>query len=191
MGAGSSPLSGTFSLVYPGQTFQEAAETGPISVHASAGSLASELANLDSLTMDDIRVSRSSPSAEGELAWTVTFVSGWGDVPMMQAVLDSVTGTGAAVRVTTVANGVAPVKGSVSLVAFGVRGKVRTVNDVSNKLHALGSESTARSAVARICFNVLRRCQRNSVFPRVPYGRNYKKLGKLSTLAADSIVQQT
>lgn len=124
--AGSSPLSGKFSLVYPGHTFQEAAETGLISVHASAGTLTSELAKLDSLTKEDIRVSRSSLSAEGELAWTVTFVSGWGDVPAMQAVVDDVIGTGAAVRVTTAANGVAPVKGSVSLVTSGVRGQVRT-----------------------------------------------------------------
>ena len=56
----------------------------------------------------------------------MTFVSGFGDVPTMQAVVDDVTGTGAAVRVTTTANGIAPVKGSVSLVASGVRGQVRT-----------------------------------------------------------------
>ena len=128
--AGSSPLSGTFSLIYPGYNFQEAAETGPIPVRASAGTLASELAKLDLLTKDDIRVSRSSPSAEGELAWTVTFVSGWGDVPAMQAVSNGVTGTDATVRVATMANGVAPIKGSLSLVVSGVRGQVRRVHGI-------------------------------------------------------------
>lgn len=103
-------------------------------MHASAGTLAAELAKLDSLTKDDIRVSRSSRSAEGELSWTVTFVSGWGDVPAMQTVVDGVTGTGAAVRVATVANGVAPVKGYVSLVASGVRGQVRRKHNVSQLL---------------------------------------------------------
>ena len=125
--AGSSPLAGTFSLVYPGHAFQEAAQTGPISVHASASALASELSNLGSLTKDDIRVSRSNPSAEGEVAWTVTFTSGGGDVPEMQAVVDGVAGTGAALRVSTFSNGVAPVQGFVSLVASGVRGQVGNV----------------------------------------------------------------
>lgn len=127
--AGSNPISGTFSLVYPGHAFQETTQTGPISVHASAGALASELANLGTLAKDDIRVSRSSPSAEGELAWTVTFVSGGGDVPVMQPDVDGVTGTGVAVRVTTLANGIAPVQGSISLVASGVRGEVRVNTD--------------------------------------------------------------
>lgn len=128
MSAGSSPLSGSFSLVYPGHAFREAAQTGPISVHASASALASELGNLGSLTSDDIRVSRSNPSTEGGLEWAVTFVSGWGDVPEMQVVVDSVAGTGAAVRVATLSNGVAPVQGFVSLVASSaVRGQVGVV----------------------------------------------------------------
>lgn len=58
-------------------------------------------------------------------------MSGWGDVPAMQAVVDDVTGTGAAVRVTTAANGVAPVKGFISLVASGVRGQVRRAHALS------------------------------------------------------------
>ncbi|CAM9858265.1 unnamed protein product, partial [Ectocarpus sp. 8 AP-2014] len=121
--AGSSPISGTFSLIYPGHAFQEPTETAPISVHASAGALASELTSLDSLGINSVQVSRSGPSAEGELAWTVSFVSGNGDLPAMQAVHDGVTGTDAVVRVAEVANGVAPVRGSVSLVVSGVRGE--------------------------------------------------------------------
>lgn len=49
----------------------------------------------------------------------------------MQAVVDDVSGTDAVVRVTTAANGVAPVKGSISLVASGVRGQVRRVHALS------------------------------------------------------------
>lgn len=123
--AGSNPISGTFSLVYPGHAFEESTETRPISVHASAGTLASELANLGTLANDGIHVSRSSPSAEGELEWAVTFDSGRGDVPVMQPEVDGVIGTGAAVRVATLANGVAPAQGYISLVASGVQGEVR------------------------------------------------------------------
>lgn len=112
-------------MVYPGQAFQETTTTGPISVHASAGTLAAELANLDTLAKEDIHVSRSGPSIEGELAWTVTFLSGGGDVPAMQPRVDDVTGTGVSVRVATLANGIAPVQGYVSLVVSGVRGEVR------------------------------------------------------------------
>lgn len=124
-------------------------------MHASAGTLASELANLDWLTKDDIRVSRSSPSAEGELTWKVTFVSGWGDVPALQAVVDGVAGTGAAVRVATVANGVAPVKGSVSVVVSGVQGQVRQAHVPSFS----ESSIAARSGVVlrgRCAYNILR-----------------------------------
>ncbi|CAM9933748.1 unnamed protein product, partial [Ectocarpus fasciculatus] len=103
----------------------EPTETAPISVHASAGALASELTSLDSLGINSVQVSRSGPSTEGELAWTVSFVSGTGDIPAMQALNDGVTGTDAAVRVSELANGVAPVRGSVSLVVSGVRGEVR------------------------------------------------------------------
>lgn len=145
-------------------------------MHASAGTLASELANLGSLTKDDIHVTRSSPSAEGELAWTVTFVSGWGDVPAMQAAVGGVIGAGAAVRVATVANGVAPVQGSLSLVASGVRGQVRRVHDVSSlvvspccmgwgsKVQLRVFQRTARSVVACLCLKDLHRSQRTSRF---------------------------
>lgn len=112
-------------MVYPGHTFQETVKTGPISVHASAGTLASELASLDTLARGDIHVSRSGPSAEGELEWTVTFLSEGGDVPVMQPQVDDVAGTGASVRVATLANGIAPARGYVSLVVSGVRGEVR------------------------------------------------------------------
>lgn len=120
--AGTAPLSGSFSLTFPGHAFQEATTTGPISVHASAGAVSSELINLD--TVRDIHVSRSGPSAQGELAWTVTFLSGDGDVPVTQPHADDVTGTDAAVRVSTLANGVAPVGGTLSLVVSGVPGEV-------------------------------------------------------------------
>ncbi|CAM9173076.1 unnamed protein product, partial [Hapterophycus canaliculatus] len=121
--AGSNPLSGFFSLVHAGHSFQAKAQTGPISVHASAGIVAAELARLETLGEQRILVSRSLPSAEGELAWTVTFARGEGDFPPMEAVVDEVTGTDAGVRVTTLANGVAPVRGSLSLVVSGVRGE--------------------------------------------------------------------
>lgn len=75
--------------------------------------------------MGDIHVSRSGPSAEGELAWTVTFLSREGDVPVFQVAVSDLTGIGTAVRVSTLANGVAPVRGTVSLVAYGVPREVR------------------------------------------------------------------
>lgn len=120
---GSSPISGTFTLAYPGHVFQETTTTGPISVHASAGALASALNSLT--TMGDIHVSRSGPSAEGGLVWTVTFLSREGDMPTIQVVNSDLTGIGAAVHVSTLANGVAPVRGTVSLVAYGVPREVR------------------------------------------------------------------
>lgn len=115
-------MSGSFSLTFPGHAFQQATTTGSISVHANAGAVSSELSNLGAI--GDIHVSRSGPSAQGELAWTVTFLSGDGDVPVMQPHVDEVTGTDAAVRVSTLANGVAPVGGSLSLVVSGVPGEV-------------------------------------------------------------------
>lgn len=120
---GSSPISGTFTLAYPGHAFQETTTTGPISVHASAGALASALNSLS--TMGDIHVSRSGPSAEGEMMWTVTFLSREGDVPAFQVANSDLTGSGAAVRASTSANGVAPLRGTVSLVAYGVPREVR------------------------------------------------------------------
>lgn len=122
---GSNPISGFFSLIHSGHSFQENAHTRPISVHASAGIVAAELASLGNLEEQSVHVSRSRPSAEGQLAWTVTFAPGEGDFPPMEAVVDGVTGTDAAVRVSTLANGVAPVRGSLSLVVSGVPGEVR------------------------------------------------------------------
>lgn len=75
--------------------------------------------------MGDIHVTRSGPSAEGELAWTVTFLSKEGDVPALQVAVSDLTGIGAAIHVSTLANGVAPVRGTVSLVAYGVMKEVR------------------------------------------------------------------
>lgn len=123
--AGSHPISGTFSLVHAGHVFQEKMQTGPISVHASAGVIAAALASLDTLGGESVHVSRSRPSAEGELTWTVTFASEEGDFPPLEAVVDGVTGTDATIHVATLANGVAPVRGSLSLVVSGVRGEVR------------------------------------------------------------------
>lgn len=46
-------------------------------------------------------------------------------MPTMQPIVDDVAGTGAAMQVFTVANGIAPAKGTVSLVVSGVPGEVR------------------------------------------------------------------
>ena len=121
--AGTRPLSGSFSLVYPGHTFQEPTRTPEMSVFSSASTLASELAKLE--TIGNVRVSRTDPTAEGELSWTVTFLSGEGDVPVLQPVVDGIIGKDASVRVSTLTNGVAPVGGSFSLVAYGIPGEVR------------------------------------------------------------------
>lgn len=123
---GSTPLSGSFSLTYHGHSFQESAKTGPISVFATAGTLASEVTNLG--TTGEVHVSRSLPTAEGELSWTVTFLSGRGDVPALQPADDGMEGTGSSVRVSTLANGIAPVRGTISLVLSGVPGEVRRRN---------------------------------------------------------------
>lgn len=121
--AGTAPLSGSFSLAYSGHTFQPTLETGQISVDASAGALASELAALS--TVGATHVSRSGPSAEGELAWTITFLAEEGDVPLMQPTMENLAGAGAVVRVSTIADGVAPVRGTLSLVASGIPGQVK------------------------------------------------------------------
>lgn len=70
-------------------------------------------------------MSRSGPSAQGELTWTITFLSGEGDVPAMQPVTHDISGAGASLRVSTLANGIAPIGGNFSLVVSGVPGKVR------------------------------------------------------------------
>lgn len=48
-----------------------------------------------------------------------------GDVPALQTVTDGIGGTGAFVRVSTLANGIAPVRGTLSLVVYGILGEVR------------------------------------------------------------------
>lgn len=120
--AGTTPLSGSFSLGFEGHTFQNSVESTLIPTSASAGDFYSALTSL--VTLGEIRVSRSGPSAEGELAWTVTFLSGSGDVPTLKLGASSLLGTGAAVSVSTAANGVAPVGGMLSLVVSGVPGEV-------------------------------------------------------------------
>lgn len=121
--AGTTRLSGTFALVYTGHTFQESARTGELSIFASADVLASELGSLENT--GKLRVSRTGPSAQGEMSWTVTFMSEEGDVPALQTVTDGIGGTDAFVRVSTLANGIAPVGGTFSLVVYGVPGEVR------------------------------------------------------------------
>lgn len=146
--AGTKPLSGGFALVYPGHTFQESARTGELSVFASANDLASELGSLDNT--GKLRVSRTGPSVEGEMSWTVTFMSGEGDVPTLQTVTDGIGGTDALVRVSTLANGIAPIGGTLSLVVYGVPGEVRQVG------FCVGPE-----------VNVLRYAENMQGFPRV------------------------
>ena len=46
-------------------------------------------------------------------------------MPVFQVAVSDLTGIGTAVRVSTLANGVAPVRGTVSLVAYGVPREVR------------------------------------------------------------------
>lgn len=75
-------------------------------------------------------MSRTGPSAQGELAWTVTFASGSGGLPTLEPDVASLVGTGATVRVSTLANGIAPLRGMLSLVVSGVDGEVRVAGPV-------------------------------------------------------------
>ncbi|CAM9199449.1 unnamed protein product, partial [Discosporangium mesarthrocarpum] len=118
---GTVPISGTFSLVSHGHSYQGAEKTGAISVHAPAAALSSSLNSLHNI--GKVYVSRSNPSPEGELSWTVTFNGGDGDHLALTPTVDEMGGTGALVHVTTIANGASPVRGQISLVVSGVSGQ--------------------------------------------------------------------
>lgn len=81
------------------------------------------------------------------MAWTVTFPAELGDVPPLEPDPTSLAGTGAAVRVSTVADGLAGVGGSLSLVASGVEGEVRRSADGgSANVTPAAAESLDRAA---------------------------------------------
>lgn len=73
----------------------------------------------------EIRVSRTAQSAQGEMAWTVSFPPGTGNVPTLEPDVSELVGTDAVVRVSTLAHGLAEVGGTLSLIASGVEGEVR------------------------------------------------------------------
>ena len=77
------------------------AASQPIASDASAAQFAAALSLTDA---GSVAVTRSGPDAQDGYAWTVTFLDRAGDVPPLE-VVSSLTGSGAAVAVTTVRDG--------------------------------------------------------------------------------------
>ena len=77
------------------------AASQPIASDASAAQSAAALSLTDA---GSVAVTRSGPDAQDGYAWTVTFLDRAGDVPPLE-VVSSLTGSGAAVAVTTVRDG--------------------------------------------------------------------------------------
>jgi hypothetical protein len=113
--AGTAPVGGSFALQFMrGSTVL--ASTGSIPVQATAATVRAALQSVSSVLTCDVTVTRGDTSAQGQVTWTVTFaLQDSGSLPDMVCDSSSVTGTGVAVRVQTVAHGQALLSGSFAL----------------------------------------------------------------------------
>merc|ERR1739841_128893 len=96
----------TWTLTYrdPPGDLPTLACRGDAAFVASAASAAQFAAALSLTDAGSVAVTRSGPDAQDGYAWTVTFLDRAGDVPPLE-VVSSLTGSGAAVAVTTVRDG--------------------------------------------------------------------------------------